>query len=475
MRRRSLTAILALAFAGTTLAVFIAVGGFVYEALEHQITAQDDLDIVLAARHARRLTEELDTLYGIEEHEERLSSIVLGNAAMYMEVADAQGHVLLTHNVDAAAGPAAASAATHGALAPAAAVPAAARITTAAIAQWQDANNEPVRGIVTLATLRDHSTATVLIARRMQDRTALLDHYSGTLKAAGVGGVLLTGALAWLLVWLSLRPLRAISERAKDVTVAKLDARVALANVPVEFVPLVDALNAMLTRLEAGFQHLSRFTADLAHDMRTPISNMRGAMEVALARRRTTEDYEQLLASNLEECDRLSRMIENVLFLARAEHPQFVRQLRAFDVGDELARMAGYFEGLADEAGITLRVTGGGRLTADVELFRRAVSNLLVNAIRHTPSTGHIELAAAEGPEGLRVSVFNEGVPVPAADLERIFERFYRGDPSRHRESGSSGLGLAIVRTIMELHGGTAFALREADGMRFVLTFPARS
>ncbi|WP_205962530.1 heavy metal sensor histidine kinase [Paraburkholderia phosphatilytica] len=473
MRRLSLTATLAIAFGCTTLAVFIAVGGFVYEALEQRIAAQDDLDIVLAARHARRLTDELNTLSGIEEHEERLESIVLGNQALYMKVADAQGHVLLTHNVrkeDTAPPPA-----TGPGLAPATIMQATARITTGSIAQWTDADGEPVRGIVTLATLRDNSTAMLLIARRMTDRVALLDRYRDTLKAAGVAGVLFSAALGYVLIWLSLKPLRAISERSKNVTVAKLDARLALEHVPVEFVSLVNALNAMLARLETGFQHMQRFTADLAHDMRTPVSNMRGAMEVALARPRSTEDYEQLLASNVEECDRLSRMIENVLFLARAEHPQFVRHMQAFDVGDELARMSEYFEGLADEAGIAIRATGGGRLTADVELFRRAVGNLLANAIRHTPRNGSVELSSRETPDGLQVSVFNQGALVPDAELERIFDRFYRGDPSRNLASGSTGLGLAIVRAIMELHGGSARAVRDEQGMRFVLLFPVRS
>ncbi|MFM0126208.1 histidine kinase dimerization/phospho-acceptor domain-containing protein, partial [Paraburkholderia sp. RL18-101-BIB-B] len=135
--------------------------------------------------------------------------------------------------------------------------------------------------------------------------------------------------------------------------------------------------------------------ADLAHDMRTLLSNMRGAAEVALARPRSVDEYETLLASNLEECDRLSRMIESVLFLARAEHPQFVKQLREFDAGQELTHIADYFEGIAEEANVRVRVNGAASVTADLELFRRAVSNLLANAIRYTPQGGEIVLAAS--------------------------------------------------------------------------------
>jgi two-component system heavy metal sensor histidine kinase CusS len=214
--------------------------------------------------------------------------------------------------------------------------------------------------------------------------------------------------------------------------------------------------------------------------MRTPLSNMRGAAEVALARPRSTDEYESLLASNLEECDRLSRMIENVLFLARAEHPQFVKHMREFDAGQELTRIAEYFEGIADDADVRLQVTGAATLTADLELFRRAVSNLLANAIRYTPRGGEIALDAHASADAVRVTVSNQGQPIAPEHLERIFDRFYRIDPSRsslpssglsQASTGSTGLGLAIVRTIMELHGGTVHAESDAQSTCFVLTF----
>ncbi|WP_243712453.1 ATP-binding protein, partial [Burkholderia pyrrocinia] len=212
---------------------------------------------------------------------------------------------------------------------------------------------------------------------------------------------------------------------------------------------------------------------DLAHDLRTPLNNLRGATEVALARPRAADEYQALLESNLEEYDRLARMIENVLFLARAEHPGFVTRQRAFDVHDELERIAGYFEGLADEAGSTLRVDGHGRLTADLELFRRAVSNLLANALRYTPAGGVIVLRVDETADAVYVVVSNPGEPIDPALLPRIFDRFVRGDPARSGgvPGGTAGLGLAIMRSVMELHGGTARVESDAAGTRFILTF----
>lgn len=521
MRGRSLAATLALAFGVTTLAVFVLVGSFLYLALDKQIKAQDDLDIVLAARHARRLVEELDASNGIREHGDRLTSIVLGNEAMSMEVFGPDGHMAIEHNAgetfatQGGAANGAASAASNApddsvalnsasetgtandlhdpgetaeaggvemiaALPPLTRIAATARITDVDIGNWTGRNGAPIRGILADARLHNGDTATVLIARNMSDRWRLLDRYRDKLNLAGAAGVILAMLLSYLLIRAALRPLRDIAASAGLVTVNRLNTRITVARVPSELEALVNALNAMLERVEHGFQRLSRFTADLAHDMRTPISNMRGAAEVALARPRSTDEYEALLASSLEECDRLSRMIENVLFLARAEHPQFVKHMRAFEAGQELTRIAEYFEGIADDAHVRVQVTGAATLTADLELFRRAVSNLLANAIRYTPSGGEIGLDVRASADAVRVTVSNQGQPIAAEHLDRIFDRFYRVDPSRSSlpssgmsqgSTGSTGLGLAIVRTIMELHGGTVHAESDAQSTRFVLTF----
>jgi two-component system heavy metal sensor histidine kinase CusS len=151
--------------------------------------------------------------------------------------------------------------------------------------------------------------------------------------------------------------------------------------------------------------------------------------------------------------------------------------MREFDAAQELTHIADYFEGIAEEAHVTVRVSGAAPLTADLELFRRAVSNLLANAIRYTPRGGEIVLDAASNAGEVRITVSNQGQPIAAEHLERIFDRFYRIDPSRSilpsagLSQGSTGLGLAIVRTIMELHGGTVRAESDAHGTRFILTF----
>lgn len=466
MHTRSLTTTLALVFAATTLAVFALVGTFVYLALAHQVHVQDDLDIVLAARHTRRLVDELQSYADIEHYRERLESQVLGNGALSLKIVDAARKPLVQHNVDAALAQVAL---------PSRAVPAGAQITAQAIVDMHEADGDPLRVLAADTRLMDGTLATIVVVRDMRDRWMLLDRYRDRLHLAGAIGVLLTFAIGFFLVRRALKPLRDMANSAATVTSDKLHTRIEIDNVPSELQPLIVALNGMLAGLERSFQRMSQFTADLAHDMRTPIANMRGATEVALARPRSTDEYQMLLASNLEECDRLSRMIENVLFLARAEHPQFARNLREFEAGEELQRIAEYFEGLAEDAGVRIAVRGSALLKADAELFRRAVSNLLANAVRYTPRDGTITLSVDADAAFVRVCVENEGVPIEPSMLERVFDRFYRGDPSRGgagAASGSAGLGLAIVRTIMELHGGRAHAESDARSTRFVLSFP---
>ncbi|RDU98194.1 heavy metal sensor histidine kinase [Trinickia dinghuensis] len=471
MASRSLTATLALAFAGTTLAVFALVGSVLYFALDRQVKQSDDLDIVLIARHTRRLAQELASIDDLRRHADRLTSQVLGISALSMEVRDTGQQVLVDHDPDDIEDP--------GAPLPVLSqrIGATQRIVQSDIAEWHTSRNVPVRGLATDAVLRDGTSVTLIIARNMTDRLHLLDYYRERLYVTGLAGVLLAFLMSWLLVRESLRPLREIAQKAGAVTVDRLGAPIEADNVPSELTALVASLNRMLDRLHGGFQRLSQYTADLAHDMRTPLSNLRGATEVVLSRPRSPDEYQAALASNLEECDRISRMIESVLFLARAEHPQFETRLRDLEAEKELELIADYFEGLAEDAGVHLRTTGHAQLRADAELFRRAVNNLLANALRYTPRGGEINLIAEESPDSVRVTVANQGTPIPPELLERVFDRFYRVDPSRKRgtetgTAGSTGLGLAIVRTIMDLHGGQAHAESDTVSTRFILTFP---
>lgn len=231
----------------------------------------------------------------------------------------------------------------------------------------------------------------------------------------------------------------------------------------------------MLDRLQSSFSNLSQFADDLAHDLRTPLNNLMVQTDVVFSKPRDSEEYQNLLSSNYEEFGRLARMVESMLFLARADHDQITLSTERLDANNELEMVAEYFEGVVSDANIALEINAVGEVWADAHLLRRAVNNLVANAVRYTPSGGVISLTAAPGADGVAISVTNPGAGIEPAHLPRLFDRFYRSDPSRSAKSSSAGLGLAIVKSIMALHGGAASVTSERHGLtRFSLLFPSR-
>jgi two-component system heavy metal sensor histidine kinase CusS len=232
----------------------------------------------------------------------------------------------------------------------------------------------------------------------------------------------------------------------------------------------------MLGRLEDSFNRLSRFSADLAHELRTPIHNLMGEAEVALSRTRSSEDYREVLESSLEEGQRLSRMIDSLLFLARAENAETRLEFSLVNVRNEMQAVVDYYDAVIAENQLEVHCEGQARLMADSILLRRALTNLLSNAVRHTPASGRITLSARETANGAaEISVTDSGPGIPAAHLPRVFDRFYRIDPARAHSEKGTGLGLAIVKSIMELHGGTVTVESgPGRGTTACLHFPAR-
>jgi two-component system heavy metal sensor histidine kinase CusS len=315
----------------------------------------------------------------------------------------------------------------------------------------------------------------VTLVRTRSDRLAILRRYAFDLLGALVAGTLVAAALGFAAVKRGLRPLYGVIARADAIHAQRLAVRMPAAELPAELRALAVAFNAMLDRLEEGVQRLSGFAADLAHDLRTPVNALMMHTQVALARERTADEYQVLLASNLEEYERLARMIENTLFLARADNAQLALTGSALDVRAELEHIRDYFDMLAEDKGIRFGLDDVGDLHvhADPVLLRRAVNNLVSNAIAHTPPGGVVSLGAASDGDWVTLTVQDSGDGIAPEHLERVFERYYRADAARGAGS-SVGLGLSIVRAIMRLHGGTA-EVDSVPGERtvFRLRFPA--
>lgn len=291
----------------------------------------------------------------------------------------------------------------------------------------------------------------------------------GTVLFAG-GGILVIGRV--------LKPLDDMIAIADRITAEKITERVDATNLPKELRSYAQAFNSMMGRLEDAFTRLSHCASNLAHELRTPVNNLMGEAEIALSQERTPEEYKKIIESAMEEGGRLSRIIDSLLFLARAENPstQITRSL--FDPLAEIENIFGFFEPLTEAKAAVLTCTGNGLLNADPILFRRVIMNLVTNSLYYSGQGVTVEITVRQSDDSscTEVVVRDTGVGMEERAISRIFDRFYRADDSRSRYSEGSGLGLSIVKAIMDLHHGTVTVSSKAgQGTTFTLRFPARS
>jgi len=286
-------------------------------------------------------------------------------------------------------------------------------------------------------------------------------------------GILSTAILGWFAARRGLAPIREMARVAQRVTASSLDDRLSVAHLPVELHELAEAFNEMLSRLGDAFRRLSEFSSDLAHELRTPIGNLITQTHVALSRTRSAEEYREVLYSNSEELDRLARMITDMLFLAKADHGLMVPRNERVDLVREVHDLFEFYDAFAEDHEVSLRVEGEGVVTGDRLMLRRALSNILSNAINHTPRHGTVQVRVATAQGNTRIWVDNPGEAIPPEHLPHIFERFYRVDSSRKRSTEGAGLGLAITKSIVTAHGGTVGAESSAERTRFEIVLPS--
>jgi two-component system heavy metal sensor histidine kinase CusS len=268
-----------------------------------------------------------------------------------------------------------------------------------------------------------------------------------------------------------LQPLRQMTQSFGRIGPDHLKEHISSAGWPRELQPLTIAFDEMLKRLDDSFTRLSQFSADLAHELRTPIANMLGEAQVALTRDRTAADYREIIESSVAECERLSRIVDNLLFVARVDAAREPIARRKFDARSEVEKITAFYQTLAEEHHVTISCSGDGQIHADPDLFERAVGNLLDNALRFTPEHGSIHIALSKQNSAFEVAVSDTGAGIAPEHLPRVFDRFYRAESSRG--SDGAGLGLALVKSIVDLHGGSATIQSEIGrGTTVKLTFP---
>ncbi len=315
------------------------------------------------------------------------------------------------------------------------------------------------------------------VALNRSTEARILADYRLRLGGVLVAALLVAAAAGYGIAWRGLRPLRHMADAASRIGASNLHQRLDARGLPAELQALALAFNATLQRLEESFGRISQFSADIAHELRTPISNLWGELEVALGRPREQAEYREALESAVEECARLSQMIQTLLFLAQTEQPDAALRLEAIDIGRELAALGEFFEAAAAESQVVLRVrcAQGLTLRADRMLLQRALGNLIGNALAHTPVGGEVVLSAERLGDKVRIAVADTGCGIAPEHLPHLFERFYRADPARSRERGGLGLGLALVRNIVRLHGGEVDVdSRVGQGTRVRLELPAQ-
>ncbi|MEE1869003.1 heavy metal sensor histidine kinase [Pseudomonas auratipiscis] len=271
-----------------------------------------------------------------------------------------------------------------------------------------------------------------------------------------------------------LRPLRQMGEVASKVSARSLTTRLPAEQMPVELAELAQTVNAMLERLDNAFQRLSAFSADIAHELRTPLSNLLTHTQVTLTRPRGLEEYREALHSNLEELQWMAQLVNDMLYLAKADHGLLMPSRQYLDLHDEADALIEYYAPLAEDAGVTLSREGMASLEGDRHMLRRALSNLLDNALRFTPPAGEIRVNIQVHDHQMQLQVANTGEPIDPSLLPRLFDRFYRADPARREGSSEhAGLGLAITRSIVQAHGGNIRAESVGGWTRFVISLPA--
>ncbi|MDY0331579.1 MAG: heavy metal sensor histidine kinase [Thiomonas sp.] len=329
----------------------------------------------------------------------------------------------------------------------------------------------PLTARATAAAAPEAMRLDVALNRTAESR--ILADYRVRLAVVLLAAIITAAAAGYAIAWRGLRPLRHMADAARDIGAQDLHRRLDTRLLPDELQTLGLAFNATLQRLEESFGRISQFSADIAHELRTPLTNLWGGLEVALGRPREPAQYREALESAVEECARLSQMIQTLLFLAQTEHPHAELRLDRLDVAHELRVLAEFYEVTAEQAGVRLDVHAASPLflQADRMLLQRAVANLIGNALAHTPRGGTVTLSARLQDSGVRIEVVDTGCGIAAEHLPYLFDRFYRADAARSR--GGLGLGLALVRNIVRLHGGeVSVESRLGQGTRMMLDWP---
>lgn len=436
------------------IAVFVSFTLVIEDSIERHFAEQDLGELRAVTASLAAALDEAAAANDPKALERHLAHAVAGHHGVYFSVRDAQGQPLY------GSAPAALSDITRD-------TPPAAQLEVEALQVWT-VGNHTYRGAVL-----QMAGANVLVAAAMDFHLLYLDR----LRAALWWGTIAACAVAILAAWLAVKwghaPMRRVSSTVRGITSEQLHVRIEPSAVPVELQHLVVSFNLMLDQLQESFQRLSHFSADIAHELRTPVTNLTTQTQVALSKPRPVEAYQEVLYSSLEELERMGKMISDMLFLAQADHQLAPPEMAGVDLATEVQALFDYFDAWAEHLGVTMVLDGAApAVRGDRLMLRRALSNLISNALRYTLKGEQVTVRLVHHDDQVEVRIENPGAEIPAQHLPRLFDRFYRIDAARQRKGEGAGLGLAIVRSIAEAHGGRVSVTSTATLTCFSLHLP---
>ncbi len=448
MNSTSLTTRISLLFAVSAAVVLLALGWIVARAVDAHFVEMDrhELDGKLAL--VRTLLTRAERPEALAAVPMQLDDALVGHHGLALALIDAAGRVWYASG--------------HG-------LPQGMPQRPAPLATW-GAQGRTWRGLAASVPV-DGTQFTAALALDITHHQRFLTRFHAVLGGATVLAMLAMATLGWLATRAGLRPLGRMARLATRLSATQLSERLPETALPAEIRTFAAAFNAMLARLEDAFRRLSEFSSDLAHELRTPVSNLMTQTQVALARERSATEYREVLQSSMEEYERLARMIEDMLFLAKADNRQVVLRRELVDLGRETRELIEFHGLVAEEHGVSVLQEGAATVGGDRLMLRRALSNLLSNAIRHCPDGGTVRVRLRQDGAGIAIIVENPGEIAPDK-LHRLFDRFYTGDPARRSGTEGIGLGLAIARSIVELHGGSLSASAVNGVVRFTVSVP---
>lgn len=444
-RRRppSLTLRLTTSIAIAITVTFMGLGWLIERSIEQHFAEQDAEELDVFATTLQHLLQTFTPGYPTAEFDRRLAGAVKGRHGMFYYVVDNVGHpVFVTpgfklENVDWAK-------------------PVGARVNTESLRVWR-AQGQAYRGALVLVPSPTGGKAPYLavVATSMAFNEHFLSSFHRSLWTATPVTGLMAILAAWMAIYTGHAPLRSISARIRSVSADQLGIRLDPERVPIELAELTASFNAMLRRVEKDFQRLKNFSADIAHELRTPVTNLITQTQVLLTKVRTRDEYQEVLYSNLEEYERMAKMVSDMLYLAQTDNHLIKPEFSNVNLVQEVTELFDYFEAFAEERHVRLSLIGSiVSVRGDRLMLRRALSNLLSNAILHTQAGQVISVTLQEIGKVAQIEVINPGKPIATEHLPHLFDRFYRVDPSRQRQGDGAGLGLAIVKSIVELHDG---------------------